>query len=43
MKYKGYSIDSEYGHYLVTGPTGQWREDTVEDAKHTIDEEVNNE
>jgi hypothetical protein len=38
MNYRGYSIDRDKGHYLVTGPEGMWTEDTVDDAKHSIDE-----
>ena len=39
--YRGYSITEEFGHYVVKGvPHDEevtWAEDTVEDAKHTID------
>lgn len=38
MEYKGYTIEHDHGHYLVTGPDGTWTEDTVQDAKRTIDE-----
>lgn len=37
MQYRGYSIDPDHGHYFVTGPEGQWTEDTVQDAKAAID------
>ena len=36
MEYKGYLITSDRGHYVVTGPDGTWTEDTVMDAKETI-------
>ena len=35
--YKGYTITHDRGHYVVTGPGGTWTEDTVTDAKATID------
>ena len=38
VEYKGYTIEHDRGHYLVTGPQGQWTEDTVQDAKAQIDE-----
>lgn len=38
MQYKGYTIENDHGHQLVTGPAGMWTEDTVEDAKAQIDE-----
>lgn len=38
MNYKGYSIDRDREHYLVTGPEGMWTEDTVQDAKESIDQ-----
>ena len=41
MEYKGYTINHDRGHYLVTGPEGTWPEgwttDTVEEAKADID------
>ena len=37
MSYKGYTIEKDKGYYLVTGPEGIWSEDTIEDAKATID------
>ena len=39
LSYKGYLIENEKGHYKVTSPQGEeWREDTVKDAKQSIDE-----
>ncbi len=39
--YKGYIIEYEKGHYKVTGPNdSEWTEDTIEDAKQAIDEEI---
>jgi len=38
MNYKGYSIDRDREHYLVTGSEGMWTEDTVQDAKESIDQ-----
>lgn len=38
IAYKGYTIEHDHGHYLVTGPAGMWTEDTVQDAKAQIDE-----
>lgn len=41
MEYKGFTIESNYGHYVVTeieNPNNSWTEDTVRDAKDTIDE-----
>lgn len=41
MTYRGYTIEKEFNHYLVTSPDGKtWTEDTVEDAKRSIDEEL---
>jgi len=41
MFYKGYTIEHDRDHYKVIGPDGsEWTEDTVEDAKETIDEET---
>ena len=40
MKYKGYIIEQEFNHYKVSGPIGEWREDTITEAKKTIDEEM---
>lgn len=41
MIYRGYAIEHEFGHIRVTAPDGSsWTEDTVEDAKHSIDEEL---
>ena len=38
MYYKGYTIEhTKYGYYLVTGESETWTEDTVQDAKYTID------
>ena len=37
LNYKGYTIEHGKGYYIVTGPEGTWSEDTVEDAKATID------
>ena len=38
MEYKGFKIEHDHGHVVVTGPLGQWYEDTVEDAKREIDD-----
>ena len=39
--YRGYKIEHEFNHYLVKAPDGSsWTEDTVEDAKESIDEEL---
>lgn len=48
MNYKGYTIEHQKGgYYLVTDGSNSWTEDTVQDAKYTIDditkEEQNNE
>ena len=44
MKYKGYTIEYENGHYKVTSPDGsEWREDTVLDVKRGIDRELEKE
>ncbi len=43
MEYRGYKIENEFGHYNVTPPDGKsggWTEDTIEEAKQSIDEEV---
>jgi len=38
MMYEGYRIVHDRGHILVIAPDGtSWTEDTVEDAKNTID------
>ena len=37
LNYKGYTIEHGKGYYIVTGPEGTWSEDTIEDAKATID------
>ena len=38
--YEGYRIVHDRGHILVIAPDGtSWTEDTIEDAKHTIDKE----
>jgi len=37
-EYKGYTIEQDHGHYIVTGPEGTWTTDTVEEAKADIDE-----
>ena len=39
--YRGYLIESEFGHVRVTNldnPNDTWTEDTVEDAERSIDE-----
>lgn len=38
MKYRGYTIKKEREYYLVTCEDMQWTEDSVRDAKNTIDE-----
>ena len=38
MNYRGYIIKKEFNHYVVSDDTVLWTEDTIEDAKHTIDE-----
>lgn len=38
MTYKGYTIEHDHKHYLVTGPDGIWSADTVDEAKQDIDE-----
>lgn len=41
MLYMGYEIKHVGGHYQVTAPDGTtWTEDTVEDAKIEIREEI---
>lgn len=41
MEYKNYKIEHDGNHYKVIAPDGrEWSEDTVRDAKDTIDEEV---
>lgn len=41
-QYKGYSIEREKHYFVVTSPDGvEWTEDSIEDAKRTIDEESN--
>lgn len=41
MEYKGYQIDRERDHIIVTDPEGlSWEEDSVQDAKLTIDGEL---
>ena len=43
-KYKGYSIKREKHYFVVTSPDGvEWVEDSVEDAKRTIDNEESDE
>lgn len=37
MNYKGYIITHDRDHYVVAGSEGKWTEDTVTDAKDTID------
>ena len=37
IEYKGYTIESDKQHFLVTGPDGMWTADTVEEAKADID------
>lgn len=40
MYYKGYMIEHDGDHYRVIAPDGtEWTEDTVRDAKDTIDED----
>ena len=42
MEYKGYIIHIEKTYYRVTSltdPDDSWTEDTIQDAKHTIDKE----
>lgn len=44
MKYKGYTIEYENGHYKVTSPDGsEWREDTVRDVVRAVKEEIDRE
>lgn len=38
IEYKGYTIESDKQHFLVTGPDGMWSADSVEEAKTDIDE-----
>lgn len=41
MFYMGYEIEHEKDHYLVKAPDGTtWTEDTVEEAKIEIKEEI---
>lgn len=40
MSYKGHVIEYEQEHVKVSGPLGEWREDTITEAKKTIDEEL---
>lgn len=41
MNYRGYEIKHDGNHYKVIAPDGrEWNEDTVKDAKETIDDEV---
>ena len=41
MEYHEYTIKYEMGHVVVIAPDGyEWREDTVEDAKKAIDEDI---
>ena len=41
MEYRGYTIKYEMDHVVVITPDGyEWREDTVEDAKKAIDEDI---
>ena len=41
MEYRGYKIENEQGHYKVITPYNEtWTEDTIKDAKQTIDEEL---
>lgn len=40
MDYKGYEIIADHGHYVVIAPDGkEWTEDTLDDAKRSVDEE----
>lgn len=41
-EYRGFYIIPEYGHYRVVSvisPWATWTEDTIEDAKRSIDKE----
>ena len=41
MEYREYTIKYEMDHVVVITPGGyEWREDTVEDAKKEIDEDI---
>ena len=41
MRYRDYEIEHDGNHYKVIAPDGrEWNEDTVTDAKETIDEEI---
>ena len=41
MEYREYTIKYEMDHVVVIAPDGfEWREDTVEDAKKEIDEDI---
>ena len=39
MIYREHTIEhNRYGYYDVVGPLGMWTEDTVEEAKNTLDD-----
>ena len=41
MEYREYTIKYEIDHVVVIAPDGyEWREDTAEDAKKAIDEDI---
>ena len=41
MEYREYTNKNEMDHVVVIAPGGyEWREDTVEDAKKEIDEDI---
>ena len=41
MEYRGYQIERTKGSVIVTDPNGEtWTEDTVQDAKLSIDGEL---
>ena len=41
MEYREYTIKYEMDHVVVIDPDGyEWRENTVEDAKKAIDEDI---
>lgn len=41
MEYREYIIRHEMDHVIVTAPDGyEWREDTIEEAKKAIDEDI---
>lgn len=41
ISYKGFIIKPTHGHFVVVGPDGtSWTEDTIEDAKKAIEEQL---